>query len=63
MADLLPKSAVAYEHPAKGDDHCGICRHFEVRHKNGCAIVAGFIRAEDWCDKFKRRNSFYAKGR
>jgi hypothetical protein len=63
MADLLPKSAVEYESPAKGPDHCSLCKHFEVRHRHGCEIVAGTILPADWCNKFSRRRGFYAKGR
>ena len=51
----LPKSKVDYEHPAQGDEHCGICEHYEgKRGKFGeCAVVRGIVRSEDWCKRFK----------
>lgn len=47
---MLTKTQVGYEHPAKGEDHCSECKHFKA--PNGCEIVGGFIRAEDWCKHF-----------
>jgi len=47
------KAEVDYSTGTK-DEHCGICTHFEVVHRNGCEIVKGFIRAPDWCKKFNR---------
>jgi hypothetical protein len=45
------KSEVGFEHPARGDHHCGECTHF-LRHRELCEIVVGHIEAEDWCRKF-----------
>jgi 8-oxo-dGTP diphosphatase len=52
-AEKLPKSAVEYEHPAKGPDHCGLCRHFD-HAEAACELVAGAIATNDWCKKFDR---------
>ena len=46
----LAKSAVRFEHPAKGPHHCSQCRHFEPPHV--CEIVAGAIDGVDWCERF-----------
>ena len=43
---------VAYEHPSKGEDHCGECKHY-LKDPMRCEIVRSPIRAEDWCRKFK----------
>lgn len=48
---MFAKNEVGYEHPAKGSDHCGICAHFRAPHK--CVEVVGYIRREDWCQKFE----------
>jgi hypothetical protein len=51
---LWLKSEVKYEHPAKNmANRCGLCIHFKSPHQ--CEIVAGYIRKEDWCDKFEER--------
>ena len=50
--DELPKLSheeVNYEHPAKGQDHCSICKHYEG---DGCDTVQDPIRGEDWCNRF-----------
>jgi hypothetical protein len=48
----LSKASVEYEHPAaKPAQHCGVCRHYRG---GSCEIVAGRIRPEDWCKRFKR---------
>lgn len=46
------KSEVDY---SKGttEEHCGICEHFEVLHKNGCYLVRGHIESDMWCNKFE----------
>jgi hypothetical protein len=44
------KRAVGYERPAKGPDHCGICRNF--RPPQSCRVVYGDIHPEDWCKRF-----------
>lgn len=49
----LSKAEVHYEHPAKGADHCGACRHFDGQ--NGCEIVAGPIEPGDWCERFEAK--------
>jgi hypothetical protein len=54
---IYTKAQVGYQHPAKGEDHCGTCKHFEVRRKNGCEIVAGKILAGDWCKKYAEKRS------
>jgi len=46
----LAKSAVAFEHPAKGPHHCSECRHFVS--PGNCRIVAGTISPRDWCKRF-----------
>lgn len=55
----LAKSAVDFEHPAKGPHHCTECRHFLAPH--GCELVRGHINAGDWCDRFtmKRARQIY----
>ena len=45
------KSAVGFEHPAQGNNHCGMCRHF-IPDEQACRIVAGRVTAKDWCKKF-----------
>jgi hypothetical protein len=49
------KDVVGYEHPAKGAERCGTCRHFEVSGKNLCEIVAGKILSEDWCREWEEK--------
>lgn len=52
--EMFTKSEVGYEHPAKKPNaRCGLCVHFTRPH--ACKIVAGYIRAEDWCKKFESR--------
>src|SRR5215471_4136707 len=46
----LSHSDVAYEHPASGPDHCGICQHYE---SNSCDTVQDPIRPGDWCNRFR----------
>ena len=53
MREMFLKSEVGFEHPAKGPDHCSMCIHFKRPH--ACEIVAGYIRGEDWCEKFEER--------
>ena len=50
----LAKSAVGFEHPAKGPRHCGECRHFR-RASDTCEIVAGTVTPPDWCKRFVLR--------
>lgn len=46
---MFSKQDVEFEHPAKGDEHCNACRHFEIRHPEACEIVEGKIEGYDWC--------------
>lgn len=46
------KDQVGFEHPAKGPNHCGDCKHFLGGR---CAIVSGTVLAEDWCRKFSMK--------
>lgn len=48
------KHEVGYEHPAKGKDHCGECKHY---YDHRCDIVRGPIQPEDWCRKFARKGT------
>jgi hypothetical protein len=48
-------ASVDFEHPAKGEDHCGECQHFIKAEPPRCQIVASPIAAEDWCRKFKEQ--------
>lgn len=50
----MTKAEVNFEHPAKGPDHCGDCKYFS---NPGCTLVAGAVRAEDWCEEFHRATS------
>jgi len=52
----LPMSTVGFEHPAKGKQHCSMCVHFLPKH-NRCELVAGIVKAQDWCTRYR------AKGR
>ena len=49
------KSEVAYENPARGPDHCGGCRYFELIEPNHCSKVQGIIVASAWCRLFKEK--------
>ncbi len=61
--DKLSRASAGYEHPARGPDHCGVCRHFE--RPSACAVVRGEIRSEDWCERFRhaRRVALYDRRR
>lgn len=48
------KAEVDFEHPGKGKDKCGQCKHYEVHGPETCGIVAGHIESGDWCNKFVR---------
>lgn len=54
MANKFTKTEVDFEHPAKGVNHCGECKHFEVHGPKLCEIIAGTILPEDWCNKFSK---------
>jgi hypothetical protein len=51
MADKLDKSEVQYG-PGKGTERCLLCEHFIPR--DSCEVVAGAIRKDYWCNRFKR---------
>lgn len=53
-ADKLSHRQVAYEHPARGKDHCSICRHY-IEDGPRCESVRSPIRAEDWCIRFRNK--------
>jgi hypothetical protein len=59
MAEWLAKEKyshkqVAYEHPAKGEDHCSECRHY-LTNPVRCEHVRSPIAAEDWCKRFAEK--------
>lgn len=49
------KSEVSFEHPAKGENHCGDCVHYRGGVAQKCSIVAGRIEPGDWCKLFERK--------
>jgi hypothetical protein len=49
------KGTVHFEHPAEGKDHCGQCTYFQGAVLDRCEIVAGEVKAQDWCAKFERK--------
>jgi len=53
--DKLSHKQVAYEHPAKGENHCGECAHFIGGITDRCEIVRSPISAKDWCREYKER--------
>jgi len=50
-AEKQTKEAVDYGE-GMPQSHCGICKHFI--EPDGCALVEGVIKAEDWCKLFER---------
>lgn len=48
-ADKQSKAEVRYG-PGMPGSHCGICKHYE--RPSACALVAGEIKAADWCILF-----------
>lgn len=46
------QASVHYGH-GMPSSHCAICTHFEAPH--GCALVAGQISPQGWCDLFTRK--------
>jgi len=52
------KDRVGFEHPAKGPNHCGDCKHFLGGR---CAIVFGVVTSGDWCEKFQEKENMRAK--
>lgn len=49
--ERLPHSAVGFEHPAKGKEHCKGC-FFYFPDGPHCQLVADPIAPEDWCGRF-----------
>ena len=49
MERKLTKAEVEFEDPAKGNEFCRECRHFEVEKPNGCEIVGGKVEGGDYC--------------
>jgi len=49
MQHKLSKAAVEFEDPAKGNEFCRECRHFEIEKPNGCEIVEGKVDGGDYC--------------
>jgi hypothetical protein len=47
----VSKASVEFEAPAKGPNHCGMCRHFQA--PSACELVAGTVRRVDWCRLFR----------
>lgn len=58
MDEKFSKKEVDYG-PGHRDSKCGLCKHFRPRRSSTedsrCEIVAGVIRADDWCNKFEHR--------
>ena len=54
---MYDKVEVNFEHPSRGMHQCSQCVHFDPGGISGghCQIVAGVVRATDWCDRFKRK--------
>ncbi len=52
MTRKKTKAGVGFEHPAKGEDRCGECAHFQA--PESCERVQGYIQPEDWCRLFRR---------
>ena len=56
--EKFTKKEVNYETPGKGMDNCEDCFFFQVLHKNGCKIVEGFIKPNDWCDEWTAKTKY-----
>jgi hypothetical protein len=52
-AKKLSHTAVGFQHPAKGPDHCSQCEHFVPGKPLSCELVKLPIHSNDWCEKFK----------
>lgn len=60
-AATLTKAETDYG-PGYGSERCGLCTHFQ--RPNGCELVMGTIRDEDWCNRFDRTTrDAYAPGK
>lgn len=51
----LDHKSVAFEHPAKGVDHCGDCVNWQGP-VGQCKIVRPPVRPVDWCNKFEEKS-------
>jgi hypothetical protein len=51
----LTKDEVHFEHPAKGENRCGLCVYFIGNRTQLCKIVAGHVEGKDWCDRFEEK--------
>jgi len=51
--EMFTKPEVNFQHPAKGEDHCGSCVHY--RGGDRCEIVIGIVKRDDWCSRWKER--------
>ena len=58
---MFTKAQVEFQHPAKGEEHCSACRHFEVKKPEGCEIVEGKIEGPDWCIMWSNKQRTNAK--
>ena len=54
-AKKFTHAEVAYEHPAKGPEHCGECLHFIGAKMPRWQIVKSPIPAEDWCQRYRAK--------
>lgn len=36
-------------------EHCGLCEYYQVMHKDGCALVKGYIEYDMWCRLFEEK--------
>jgi hypothetical protein len=50
----LSHKSVGFEHPAKGENHCADCTHWQGKIGQ-CSIVRPPVRAGDWCERFKEK--------
>lgn len=54
----VSKSTAGYENPAKGEEHCGICKFYEQIEPEHCSRVKGVIESVAWCKLFVRHEAF-----
>jgi hypothetical protein len=36
-------------------EYCGICEYYQVKKKDGCKLVQGFIQYDHWCRFFEEK--------
>lgn len=48
----VSKASVDYSLGHPRGDRCGVCKHFQKPNK--CEIVAGLVKSNMWCKRFKR---------